>query len=281
MFAETAHALRSIRLPKSDQIFGCTAGMKEVRAEIEQAMRDDLPVLIEGESGTGKEVVARCLHLNSSRAPGPFVRVNCGSVQGSMLDSEIFGDSSGASRAQDETRGGAIGLASGGTLFFDGISEMGCNLNRRMARVLTRAASVDARIVCASSRNVQIGGEQERVLDPLQNCFGHRVHLLPLRHRKQDIPMLCEYLIGEFARAFDRPVPRLSSYVLDVFQQWNWPGNIRELENWIARIVIFGTEEAIGPKFKGQMGVSDDRVARPHRAIHLNFTRTRRSRRRG
>jgi len=270
MTAETANQLLR-QLPQPDQVFGCTPGMRAVRTKIEAATRDDRPVLIEGESGTGKEVVARYLHENSLRVSGPFVRVDCSWIQASMLGASASGNESWRS---DEFQ-----AASGGTLFIDGIADTDETVKRWLAKGLLGKPSVNARVVCASSSGLRAGGNGKPSSDEFSNCFAHRVRLLPLRERRQDIPVLCNYLIGKFASSFGRPTPRLSPSVLESFQGWNWPGNIRELENWVARIVIFGTEETIGPEFKRQMAAGGNLMTRSHRAVHVNLTHRRRSRR--
>ena len=109
-------------------------------------------------------------------------------------------------------------------------------------------------MVCASTADLKTSFVEGGASGRLAGGLVHRVHLLPLRERKMDLPRLCEYLAEKFARNFGRPTPRLSPYVLETLEQWSWPGNIRELENWIARIVIFGTDEAIGLEFRRQMG---------------------------
>lgn len=278
MVAETTSKLGLIELPGPDQVFGRTSGMRAVRTKIDEVMTNDLPVLIEGESGTGKEVVARYLHMNSPRCSGPFVRVNCGVIQGAALDDEIFGEPPDTSvRSDQQVVGSSVGLAAGGTLFFDGVSEVDWSVGQRLAKVLSAAARVNARLVCASTQGLQNAAGNERFSNDLDRCFKHRVLLLPLRERAEDIPLLCVYLSEKFARNYDRPIPRLSPYMMELFQHWSWPGNIRELENWIARIVIFGTDEAIGLEFRRQMGLAEESLTRRHRGVHLNFTRLRRS----
>ena len=290
MVAETSQIFRRTELPSVEFIFGSTPGMREIRARIERASEDGLPVLIEGESGTGKEVVGRFLHDRSASREGPFVKVNCGAVPARLLEAEMFGYERGTTGTIEETRNGSIGVAAGGTLFLDEIGEMDLTLQQKLLRTIKTGrygrqdgsdeVDVNTRFVCASSRDLQAGSGDESFPEELLQSFAHRVHLKPLRERKQDIPQLCEYLVEKFARNFRRPVPRLSPYVLKVFQQWNWPGNIRELENWIARIVIFGTEEAIGLEFRRQLGgVTDGSLPREHRATHMKSDRLRRVRR--
>lgn len=286
MLAETAQTFRRIELPNVEFIFGNTPGMREIRIKIEDASRDNLPVLIEGENGTGKEVIGRFLHDRSARKEGPFIRVNCGAVQARLLEGEMFGYEEGATGDVRETKNGSIGMAAGGTLFLDEVGDMDLTLQQKLLRTLDSGhygrqdgreeLAVNARFVCASSRDLQA---EPPFLKELLRCFEHRVRLRPLRERKQDIPQLSEYLVEKFARSFGRPVPRLSSYVLKAFQEWNWPGNIRELENWIARIVIFGTEEVIGLEFQRQLGLLGRVSPREHRAMQPKGDRVRRTRR--
>ena len=286
MVSENTH-LRHVELPDADLIFGSTAGMREIRTKVELALGDDAPVLILGESGTGKEVIGRFLHTHSARQNGPFAKVNCGAVPVSLLEVEIFGKDGDSQ--DDVRRNGAIDIAADGTLFLNEIGEMDMSLQQRLSRVLKPAhqrtriqdseeAGLNVRFVCASSFEGGIEASHE-VWPQLFQCFAHRIRLLPLRERKQDIPQLCEYLVEKFARNFGRPVPKLSSYVLGAFQQWNWPGNIRELENWIARIVIFGTEEAIGFEFRRQLGGLAEPSLRRHRATRAGASYSRRLRR--
>ena len=133
--------------------------------------------------------------------------------------------------------------------------------------------------MCASTIDLNLD-PSGRALKGLASGFGHHLRLPTLRERKQDIPKLCECLIEKFARNMGRSAPALSPYVLDAFQRWDWPGNIRELENWLARIVIFGTEEAVGLEFMRQMGVGAQVMSRGHRAVRVDATRARRPRRR-
>lgn len=261
---ETTQPVQSMELPSAEFIFGTTAGMRGIREKIERSFHDDLPVLIEGESGTGKEVIGRFLHRYSLRREGPFLKLNCAASSTSLLEDEIYGYENGATAKIRATPRGSIGLASGGTLFFDEIGELDLPLQRRLAETLAsgryrlrggaESRGVEARFVFASSVDAKVGLQKHCLLEKLLQSFAHHhLRLLPLRERKQDIPLLCEYLLVKFAREFGRPVPHLSSNALEVFQQWKWPGNIRELENWIARIVIFGAEEAIGLQFNRQL----------------------------
>jgi DNA-binding NtrC family response regulator len=289
MVAEPAQAFRCLELPSAEDIFGRTPGMREIQNEIDRAMQDDLPILIEGENGTGKEVIGRFLHAHSARKEGPFVKVSCGAVSGRVLEGEVFGYETGSTGNPGESRSGSIEMAAGGTLFVDDIADMDVSLQQRLIRTLKMSRygrqngaedlMVEARFVCATGIDPQGGPRSQTVHADLLECFGHRVRLLPLRERKEDIPQLCRYLGEKFARNFGRPVPRFSPAVLDALQKWDWPGNIRELENWTARIVIFGTEEAIGLEFSRQLGARIDTSPRRHRATRINANRLRRTRR--
>ena len=264
MSTRTEQSVESAEFPSAEFIFGSTAGMRGIREKIETAFHDDLPVLIEGEVGTGKEVIGRFLHRYSIRREGPFLKFNCAASPANVMDGEIYGYEKGAAAKVRESPRDTVGLSSGGTLFFDEIGDMDLALQRKLAETLrsgryrvrdgSEDRAVDARFVFASSVDVKTGPPNHRFLEELLKPFAHHhLRLLPLRERKEDIPQLCEYLLRKFARDFSRPIPHLSTNALEAFQQWKWPGNIRELENWIARIVIFGAEEAIGLQFGRQL----------------------------
>ncbi len=277
-----ADAAQSVQreLPNSEFIFGNTAGMRKVREEIERAFYDDFPMLIEGESGTGKEVIGRFLHTGSIRGKGPFLKLNCAATSPDLLGGEIFGYEHREVMDVRPASRGSVGLASGGTLFLDEIGDMDSALLQKLMLTLQSGTylplggsedlTVNARFVCASS--IDLGTRLlNRGYD--EKLFQHRVRLLPLRERKEDIPQLCEYLLDRFARDFGRPVPRLSSNAVEAFQRWKWPGNIRELANWIARIVIFGAEEVIGLEFSRQLLAFEAAGARNHHGSHLKVGR--------
>lgn len=273
MFAATSQSGALAQLPMAEFIFGSTPGMQEARASFEVAIDSDLPVLIEGESGTGKELVARCLHLSSSRAAGPFVRVNCGALSGRLLEGELFGTR--------EAGLGSVGLSANGTLFLDEFTDLDMALQERVLDKLKAGSSrqgveQSARVLCATSVDLRGAITEKRVSEGLAKALVHRIRLLPLRERKRDLPQLCEYLLEKFAVSFGRPMPRLGADVLEVFERWDWPGNIRELENWIARIVIFGTEEAVGAEFRNHTGRR--LIGTRRHGVGVNLTRFRRAR---
>ena len=272
----TVQLPNSIELPSSGFIFGKTAAMSEVRRKIERAFLDDLPVLIEGESGTGKEVVGRYLHQHSMRREGPFTKLDCGATSMRLLEEEICGIREVAVSSGSKAESGCISQISRATLFLDQIGDLDLPLQRTLIKALDQGNSerqtvpVARRFICATRVDLESPTKNQSFLRDLLACFAqHRVVLLPLRERKEDIPQICDYLLEKFARDLGRPVPKLSLYALEAFQRWKWPGNIRELENWIARIVLFGTEEAIGRDFDRLL--LDGGAARPrrHRALHM------------
>ena len=261
------------KLPPANFLFGSTETMRSIRANLELTQAADFPLLIEGESGTGKELVARHLHMHFGGIDQTFVRVSCGAISPGLFERGMSG-TEGSHTWRLGQHFTSIGLEAGGALFLDEIADLDLGLQEKLLALFKsgaftggelRVSSEGARIVCASSVGLDEAAECGRILRDLADCFKSRVRLLPLRERKQDIPELCDYLAEEYARKIGRPVPKLNPCVLEAFQKWSWPGNIRELENWIARIVIFGTEEAVGLGFMRQIGSVP--TTRRHRGI--------------
>jgi len=288
MPAENAKTIKRLEVTNAEFIFGSTDGMREIREKIERALRDDLPVLIEGESGTGKDTIAQYLHRKSVRKDGPFMKFNCAALPEGRLEAELFGYEKGSDADVREIRSDSTGASSGGTLFLDEIGKLDVALQQRLARIFVSGRyrrinceedmPVNARFVGATNIDLEAAMRSQTFVDELLGCFAnHRLRLIPLRDRREDIPELCDYLLGKFARSFGRPVPKLSSYALEAFRQWKWPGNVRELENWIARIVIFGAEDVMGLEFRRQLGAADGSSS--HRGSNMRVGRARGSRR--
>jgi two-component system, NtrC family, response regulator AtoC len=229
--------------------------MQSVRRRVERAAGLNVPILILGESGTGKEVLARFIHAFSPWRSGPFVKVNCPAIPGTLLESELFGFQKGAFTGAQSDKPGRIELAQDGTLFLDEIAELDGSLQAKLLHVLqdgsfTRIGDheerrMDARILCATNRPLQ----QEIEAGSFRSDLFYRINVItvslpPLRDRRDDIPVLINYLREEFNRRFKRDAAPLSRETLHVLQHREWPGNIRELENCVARYVILGSEEA-------------------------------------
>jgi two-component system, NtrC family, response regulator AtoC len=243
-----------VELPPDTIYFGPSEAMRQVRQRVDRAAVLNVPILVLGESGTGKEVLARYIHNRSPWRYGPFVKVNCPAIPGTLLESELFGFQKGAFTGAIASKPGRMELANGGTLFLDEIVDLDCSLQAKLLHVLqdgyfTRIGDheekqLDARIVCATNRHLQheikTGGFRA---DLLYRINVISVTLPPLRDRRDDIPYLAEYLRQQFNTRFKKEAAPLSRDVIHSLLHRDWPGNVRELENCIARYVILGTEE--------------------------------------
>jgi two-component system, NtrC family, response regulator AtoC len=242
-------------LPPDQIYFGKSEAMQAVRARIERAAGLNVPILILGESGTGKEVLARFVHTRSPWHTGPFIKVNCPAIPGTLLESELFGYAKGAFTGANNPKPGRMELAQGGSLFLDEIAELDASLQAKLLHVLqdgffTRIGEhiekrLDARVICATNRDlsheIEKGGFRS---DLFYRINVISITLPPLRERCDDIPYLAEYLRERFNVRFKREAAPLSRETLQLLKQREWPGNVRELENCMARYVILGTEEA-------------------------------------
>jgi len=250
---------RQPELPPENVYFGPSEAMRAVRQRVDRAAGLNVPILILGESGTGKEVLARFIHERSPWRAGPFVKVNCPAIPGTLLESELFGFERGAFTGANAAKPGRMELAQGGTLFLDEIAELDVALQAKLLHVLqdghfTRIGDheekrVDARVICATNRQLQREIEAGAFrADLLYRINVITVSLPPLRERRDDIPYLVEYLRSANNRRFQREAPPVSKAAVQHLQQRHWPGNVRELENCMARYVILGTEEAFYPE---------------------------------
>lgn len=207
----------------------------------------NLPVLITGESGTGKEVVARAIHQRSKRADMPFVTVNCGAIPTELIESELFGHARGSFTGADRERVGLWEEASGGTLFLDEITETNPLFQVKLLRALqegeirrvgsNRTIKVNVRVIAASNKDIEEEVEKGHFRkDLMYRLNAVTIHLPPLRERKEDIPLLADHFGAEVAAAGAHP-PNFSSQAIDILANYDWPGNIRELENAVLHAV--------------------------------------------
>jgi two-component system, NtrC family, response regulator AtoC len=253
-------------LPDESVIFGRSVVMSEIRNRIERVLGSDLPVLIQGESGTGKEVIARFLHSRSDRREAPFVKLNCAAVPAGLLESELFGYQKGSFTGANEDRPGLIEIASGGALFLDEIGELHHDLQAKLLHLLQdgsftriggseeRAANI--RVICATHGDLKIAVNSGAFRNDLfYRIDGLSLRLPSLRERRNDIPQLCEHFLEKLSRQFGRPVPLLNPETVNLLMQWNWPGNLRELENWVARAIILGDADALGMELRRRLGM--------------------------
>lgn len=260
-------------LPGEAVIFGGTLAMRELREKIDSVLSSDLPVLIQGESGTGKEVVARFLHTRSNGREAPFAKLNCAAIPASLLERELFGSEKGSFAGTIEERPGLVEIAEDGTLFLNEIGAMSLELQDKVLHLLrdgtyTRIGSYEKRtgrirVICATNVDLQEAVQSGAFRGDLFSRIDvSSLHLSPLRDRKNDIPQLCEYFLQKLSRQFRRAMPRLTPATLELLKRWDWPGNLRELENWIARVVILGGDEALVVELKRQLKPSSRLVRR-------------------
>ena len=239
------------------ELLGHAASMQQVFRAIGRLSRSSMTVLITGESGTGKELVARALHRHSPRANKAFVALNTAAFTADLLESELFGHEKGAFTGADALRRGRFEQADGGTLFLDEVGDMSANTQAKILRVLqeheferlggTRTLKVDVRLIAATNRNLATmvaGGQFREDLYYRLNVVS--VDMPPLRERKDDIPALADAFVRRFAGELKRRMNGIRPDALKMLLRYNWPGNIRELENAIERAVLLCEGQEIG-----------------------------------
>jgi two-component system nitrogen regulation response regulator NtrX len=235
---------------------GDSPALRALRAQIAQAAPSNGRCLIFGENGTGKELVARNIHLQSHRAQGPFVEVNCAAIPEELIESELFGHVKGAFTGALSARKGKFELADGGTLFLDEVADMSLKTQAKVLRVLqeqrvepvggAQSVTVDVRVIAATNKNLEEEIKSGRFREDL--FFRLNVipfHVAPLRERREDIPQLVRHFIGEFSAEYGRRHKEMSHDALDQLVALSWPGNVRELRNIIERLVIMTPGERI------------------------------------
>jgi DNA-binding NtrC family response regulator len=238
------------------KLVGNSHVMRQVYTMIEQVASSSVSVLITGESGTGKEVVAQTIHQLSPRASRPFVPINCSAIPESLMESELFGHERGAFTGAIARRDGCFELANGGTLFLDEIAEMPVMLQAKLLRVLedrkvrrlggSKEVAIDVRVLAATNKDpleaVRKGEFREDLLYRLNVIH---IKLPALRERRDDLPLLAEYLVMELSRRHDRPARVISNEALELFARHPWPGNVRELRNVLEHAVIVCDKQQI------------------------------------
>lgn len=230
--------------------------IKKVFNAITKAAGISATVMIQGESGTGKELVARAIHYSSLRASAPFIPVNCGGIPEGLLESELFGYVKGAFTGATESRAGFFQTAEGGTIFLDEISETSLAMQVKLLRVLqdkevcmvgaNRSRKIDVRIIAATNKDllslIKKGSFREDLFFRLNVI---NITLPPLRERGDDILMLIQHFLSKYARELSRGIPEFSPDALRSLRNYYWPGNIRELENMIQRLVVMTDSDKI------------------------------------
>ena len=253
------------RVDRARTMVGEGAAMRQLREQVAMAAPSNGRVLIYGENGTGKELVARTLHSLSRRRSGPFVEVNCAAIPEELIESELFGHVRGAFTGAVADRRGKFEMADGGTIFLDEIADMSLKTQAKVLRVLqeqtmeqvggTARIKVDARVLAATNKDLQMeiraGNFREDLYFRLNVL---PVFVPPLRERHEDIPLLGEHFMAEFAREYGRRPKSLGQGALAMLQRYSWPGNVRELRNVIERLVIMVPGESITADDLGFLG---------------------------
>jgi two-component system, NtrC family, response regulator AtoC len=261
MPVQTANSFSSLvqslgEFPPEEVVFGTSEVMQTLRARLDRVASANVPVLIHGESGTGKDIIARMIHAQSPWKNGPFVKVNCPAIPGTLLESELFGYEKGAFTGAYGSKPGRVELAHRGTLFLDEISELDLALQSKLLQLLQDGQfcrigaqedkKVEVRVVCATNRQL----ENEIETGTFRRDLFYRInvvnlHMPPLRERRGDIESLVNYFLEYYNRKYNCRARALSAELVSALQKYHWPGNIRELENLMKRYVILGSEEVV------------------------------------
>jgi two-component system response regulator AtoC len=242
-----------------DSVVGRSEPMREVLENVRQVAPAAATVLLQGESGTGKELIAKVIHQLSPRARHPLVTVHCAALTPTLLESELFGHEKGAFTGAHERRIGRFEQAQGGTLFLDEIGEIDASTQVKLLRFLgertfervgsSKTLSADVRVIAATNKNleelVKAGTFREDLFFRLR---GVEIWLPPLRDRPEDIPLLAQAFLKEFAEANKKPVTSYTREVLDLLLRYRWPGNVRELRTAIEHAVVFSRTDKITPR---------------------------------
>jgi formate hydrogenlyase transcriptional activator len=241
-----------------EQIIGKSPALESVLEQAEQVAPTDSTVLIQGETGTGKELIARAVHDLSSRFGRPFIKLNCAAIPFDLLESELFGHEKGAFTGAVAQKVGRFELADKGTLFLDEVGDIPLALQPKLLRVLqeqeferlggTRTHQVDVRLVAATHRNlVEMVKRNEFRSDLYYRLNVFPIPLPPLRERREDIPALVEHFVEIHARRMNKQIERISPETMSALVSYRWPGNIRELQNFIERSVILTSSNVLQP----------------------------------
>jgi two-component system, NtrC family, response regulator AtoC len=243
-------------VPPDSVVFGRTDVMRQVRERLEKVAGANVPILIQGESGTGKDIIARMVHHLSPWRTGPYVKVNCPAIPGTLLESELFGYEKGAFTGAVGMKPGRVEMAHRGTLFLDEISELDSSLQSKLLQLLQDGQfcrigaqedkKVEVRVVCATNRKL----EQEIEAGTFRQDLFYRINVVsiympPLRERRADLEELVDYFLNHYNHKFNCRAKPFSGEMMNTLKNYHFPGNIRELENMLKRYVILGSEEAI------------------------------------
>jgi DNA-binding NtrC family response regulator len=235
------------------KLIGKSAAIRELLDKIHTLAAVDSNVLIKGDSGTGKECVAKLIHESSARCKGPFIAVSCASLPHELIEAELFGYDQGAFTGASSQRIGRFELADGGTIFLDDVDDIPLDLQVKLLRIIQErkferiggeaTLSVNFRLIAASKKHLVSLVEEGKFREDLYFRLNIvPVHLPPLRQRKEDIPLLCEYFMNRLAVKLNRPDPQIDENVMAKLISYSWPGNVRELENIVERMLVLSKD---------------------------------------
>ena len=248
-----------VSLENVEDLIGGSEAMKDMLREVESVAQTNSSVIITGESGTGKELVARAIHANSPRKFFPFVSVHCGALTESLLESELFGHEKGAFTGAMYNRKGRFEMADSGSIFLDEIATISTKMQVELLRVLesktfmrvggNKEISSDFRVICATNKDLKNMVENGTFREDLYYRLNVvNIQIPPLRDRKEDIPLLVDYFIKKYCTSMNKPPATIDPTALKRLQEFNFPGNIRELENMIERAIVVGDGKKISLK---------------------------------
>ena len=254
--APATESTEILDMPPVGMIFGQSPKMAVAREKLERVAETTVPVLLQGESGTGKDIFAKLLHAYSTRSKGTFVKVACPAIPHSLIESELFGYEKGAFTGAYATKSGRVELAHTGTLFLDEIGDLDLTVQAKLLQLLQdgifmrvggqESRRVDIRLVSAASMNLRKQTEEGSFrLDFFYRINAVTIELPPLRERAVDLPVLIDYFIHLHSKAFRRSPKPLSHELMHLMQRYDWPGNIRQLENMIRSYILVGNEEVL------------------------------------
>lgn len=235
--------------PPIPSLIGSSPAMQEVYRTTRRVARSNASVLLLGETGTGKELIATAIHRLSDRGSGPFVKVNCGALSESLLESELFGHVRGSFTGAINNRTGRFEAAHTGTIFLDEINSTTLHLQVKLLRVLqerefervgdTQTIRVDTRVIAASNRDLMQQVEEDRFREDLYWRLNVvPINIPPLRDRREDVPELVSHFLSEYSEQNERFVAHIQPEAMDAMQDYHWPGNVRELQNYVERAVV-------------------------------------------
>jgi formate hydrogenlyase transcriptional activator len=241
-----------------EQLIGKSRALEEVLEQVQRVAPTDSTVLVQGETGTGKELIAQAIHDLSSRFGRPFIKLNCAAIPFDLLESELFGHEKGAFTGAVAQKVGRFELADRGTLFLDEVGDIPLGLQPKLLRVLqeqeferlggTRTHQVDVRLVAATHRNlVEMVKRNEFRSDLYYRLNVFPIPLPPLRERREDIPALVEHFVEIYGRRMNKQIECISPETMRALTSYHWPGNIRELQNFIERSVIVTSGDILQP----------------------------------